>query len=33
MLLVLAFGIWNGWSLWLIRAHRTALLPGGSTQA
>ena len=32
MLLVFAFGIWNGWSLWLMRAHRTALLPGGSTQ-
>ena len=31
-LLVFAFCIWNGWSLWLMRTHRTALLPGGSTQ-
>lgn len=31
-LLVLFFGIWNGWALWLMRAHRTALLPGGSTR-
>lgn len=30
--LVLAFGLWNGWALWLMHAHRTALLPGGSTR-
>lgn len=30
--LVLAFGVWNGWALWLMHAHRTALLPGGSTR-
>jgi protein-S-isoprenylcysteine O-methyltransferase Ste14 len=31
-LLVLAFCVWNGWSLWLMHTHRTALLPGGSTR-
>lgn len=30
--LILAFCLWNGWSLWLMRRHRTALLPGGSTR-
>jgi protein-S-isoprenylcysteine O-methyltransferase Ste14 len=30
--LVLAFGVWNGWALWLMHANRTALLPGGSTR-
>jgi protein-S-isoprenylcysteine O-methyltransferase Ste14 len=29
---VLAFCVWNGWSLWLMHTHRTALLPGGSTR-
>lgn len=32
VLLIVAFGIWNGWALWLMHRHRTALLPGGSTQ-
>ena len=29
--LTLAFALWNGWALWLMGRHRTALLPGGST--
>jgi protein-S-isoprenylcysteine O-methyltransferase Ste14 len=33
LLLVLAFAVWNGWALWLMHTHRTALLPGGSTRA
>ncbi len=32
VLLVLAFCVWNGWALWLMHKHRTALLPGGSTR-
>jgi protein-S-isoprenylcysteine O-methyltransferase Ste14 len=31
--LVLAFGVWNGWSLWLFGRHRTGLLPGQPTDA
>jgi protein-S-isoprenylcysteine O-methyltransferase Ste14 len=31
-LLVLAFAAWNGWALWLMQRHRTALLPGGATR-
>ena len=30
-LLVTAFAGWNGWALWTIRRHRTALLPGAAT--
>lgn len=30
--LLTAFCVWNGWCLWLMHAHRTALLPGGSTR-
>lgn len=30
--LVIAFAIWNSWALVLMARHRTALLPGGSTQ-
>lgn len=30
--LVLAFLVWNGWALAVMHAHRTALLPGGSTR-
>jgi protein-S-isoprenylcysteine O-methyltransferase Ste14 len=30
-LLLAGFAIWNGWALWLIGAHRTALLPGAAT--
>lgn len=30
--LLVGFALWNGWSLWLLRDHRTALLPGGSTR-
>lgn len=31
--LVLAFAVWNGWSLWLFGRHATGLLPGQATQA
>ena len=30
-LLVVAFAIWNGWSLWLFARHETGLLPGDAT--
>ncbi len=30
--LVVAFAVWNGWALVLMRRHRTALLPGGATR-
>lgn len=30
-LLVLAFAVWNGWSLWLFARHTTGLLPGQET--
>ena len=30
--LVVAFAVWNGWALWLLHSHDTALLPGGSTR-
>lgn len=33
VVLAVAFALWNGWALWLMARHRTALLPGGSTQA
>jgi protein-S-isoprenylcysteine O-methyltransferase Ste14 len=32
-LLVLVFGLWNGWALWLFRRRRTGLLPGQATTA
>lgn len=32
IVLLLAFALWNGWALWLMARHRTALLPGGSTR-
>ena len=31
LLLVLVFAAWNGWALWTMARHRTALLPGGAT--
>jgi protein-S-isoprenylcysteine O-methyltransferase Ste14 len=31
-LLIVAFGVWNGWALVTIARHRTALLPGGATR-
>jgi len=31
--LVVAFAIWNGWSLWLFARHRTGLLPGQATES
>jgi protein-S-isoprenylcysteine O-methyltransferase Ste14 len=31
--LVLFFGSWNGWSLWLFHRHDTGLLPGQETRA
>ena len=30
--LLAAFAGWNGWALWLMGRHRTALLPGGATR-
>lgn len=30
-LLLVAFVIWNGWSLWLFARHETGLLPGDAT--
>jgi protein-S-isoprenylcysteine O-methyltransferase Ste14 len=30
--LIVAFALWNGWALWLMGRHETALLPGGSTR-
>ncbi|MET0866333.1 MAG: isoprenylcysteine carboxylmethyltransferase family protein [Nakamurella sp.] len=32
VVLVAVFAIWNGWSLIVMAAHRTALLPGGATR-
>lgn len=32
VVLIVAFALWNGWALWLMARHRTALLPGGSTR-
>lgn len=32
VILIVAFALWNGWALWLMARHRTALLPGGSTR-
>jgi protein-S-isoprenylcysteine O-methyltransferase Ste14 len=29
--LILMFAIWNGWTLSVMAANRTAILPGGST--
>ena len=29
--LVVAFVLWNGWTLWVMAANRTAVLPGGAT--
>lgn len=31
-ILIAAFVAWNGWALWLMAWHRTALLPGDSTR-
>ncbi|GIG19758.1 hypothetical protein Cch01nite_04820 [Cellulomonas chitinilytica] len=31
--LVVAFVVWNGWSLWLFARHETGLLPGQETRA
>jgi len=31
VVLIVAFAGWNGWALWLMARHRTALLPGGTT--
>lgn len=30
-LLLLGFAAWNGWALWMLRRHRTGLLPGQPT--
>ena len=29
--LVVAFALWNGWTLSVMASHRTAILPGGAT--
>jgi protein-S-isoprenylcysteine O-methyltransferase Ste14 len=29
--LVVAFLLWNGWTLWVMASHRTSILPGGAT--
>ncbi|MFH8252654.1 methyltransferase family protein [Microbacterium sp. B2969] len=31
VVLIVAFALWNGWALWLMARHETALLPGGAT--
>ena len=31
--LVVLFAVWNGWSLWQFRRHRTGVLPGQATHA
>jgi protein-S-isoprenylcysteine O-methyltransferase Ste14 len=31
VVLVLLFALWNGWTLSVMAAHRTAILPGGAT--
>ncbi|MBX3029086.1 MAG: isoprenylcysteine carboxylmethyltransferase family protein [Chloroflexi bacterium] len=30
--LIVAVAAWNGWALWLMARHGTALLPGGATR-
>ncbi len=32
VVLLVAFAIWNGWTLTVMAAHRTAVLPGGATR-
>jgi protein-S-isoprenylcysteine O-methyltransferase Ste14 len=32
IVLVVTVALWNGWAMWLMARHRTALLPGGSTR-
>ena len=29
--LLIAFVLWNGWTMWFMATHRTAILPGGAT--
>src|SRR5690349_1037836 len=29
--LIVAFLLWNGWTLWVMASHRTSVLPGGAT--
>lgn len=31
IVLIIGFAAWNGWAIWLMSRHRTALLPGDST--
>ena len=31
--LVVAFVLWNGWTLSMMASHRTSILPGGATNA
>ena len=30
-MLVVAFLLWNGWTLWVMASQRTSILPGGAT--
>ena len=32
LVLIVVFALWNGWAMWLMARHRTALLPGGATR-
>ncbi len=32
VVLLVVFGIWNGWTLTVMAANRTAVLPGGATR-
>ncbi len=32
LVLVVVFGIWNGWTLTVMAGNRTAVLPGGATR-
>ncbi len=32
VVLLVVFGSWNGWALFVMAANRTALLPGGATR-
>lgn len=33
LLLCVAFGVWNGWTLVVMASSRTSILPGGATRA
>jgi protein-S-isoprenylcysteine O-methyltransferase Ste14 len=33
IVLIIAFVLWNGWTLSVMASHRTSILPGGATSA